>query len=83
MRKKMEWPCRVTARTHLPNGRIVSLNARVEGAGDVEGAMLMALNRHRRAWAFLGSAINAVTPLGQRVVRIVDEKDGALTLIRE
>lgn len=77
----MKWPVIVTAETHSPSGRKMVMRRTVEGAGDVVGAMIRALHARRdQGYAFLGCEIRAVTPLGQKVIRTVEEKDGALTV---
>lgn len=42
----MKWPVRVEARTHDERGRVLRLSRTVEGAGDVEAAMLAAVLDH-------------------------------------
>ena len=45
----------------------------VEGLGDAEGAMLRALHaRADHGLPFLGCEVQALTPLGQRIIRVYD-----------
>jgi len=53
----------------------------VEGAGNVEAAMLAAVRARRDGGApFVGCEVQAVTPLGQRIVRILEEEFGEYRL---
>jgi len=73
MKRKMRWPCVVTAKSHLPSGKRITMRRVVDGEGDVVLAMHLALlSRRDSGSAFLGEAIHALTPLGQRVIRIYD-----------
>jgi len=75
----MLWPCVVMAESTLPGGQRVRMCRTVEGAGDVIGAMKKALAaRKDGGWPFMGCEIVAVTPCGQRVVRILDPDTGEL-----
>lgn len=66
----MLWPCQVTARTRLPNGKTAVMQRRVEGAGDVVAAMRVALLTRKDAGKpFHGCEITAITPLGQVIKR--------------
>jgi hypothetical protein len=70
---KMLWPITVYAETYTPSGKRVRMLRREEGAGDVEAAMLRALGKRKdNGYPFLGCEIRAVTPLGQRVIRVFD-----------
>ena len=77
----MKWPVTVTATTHTANGCRVTMRRTVEGAGNVERAMLGALRARRDAGIpFHGEEIVAVTPVGQRVRRIF-QHDDSLTVV--
>lgn len=71
--RKMVWPCRVMGRVTIPSGAWRRMDRTVEGAGDVEGAMLRALKaRKDGGLPFVGDSIVAITPLGQKVERVVE-----------
>lgn len=80
MDEPMVWPIRVVAETTGMNGRRIRMSRTVEGAGDVVGAMKKALAMRRDGgWPFAGCEIMAVTPLGQRVVRVLNPDTGELS----
>lgn len=76
------WPVHVIASTHRPDGRKVTLDRIEEGAGDVERGIRSALSKRRDGGhAFLGCGVTAITPLGQRIERIVEiDRNGEIRL---
>lgn len=80
---KMTWPCTVIAETHHPSGRPVRMRRVVDGAGSVEAVMQSALSarKDKGAW-FRGDAVTAITPLGQRVIGLIDPDTGHLVPVR-
>ena len=69
--QKDNWICRVSAHSTQPNGRAVKMIRHVDCMGSIEEGMFRALNSRRdRGHPFLGEEITAVTPLGQKVVRL-------------
>jgi len=77
--QSMKWPVTVTAETTMPNGKRRRMHRVVEGIGDVEGAMLRAVQARRDSgYPFYGCEIKAITPLGQSVIRILNPDTGKL-----
>jgi len=70
----MKWPCSITANTpRFPENKRRRMHRRLEGIGDVEGAMLKALNsRKDKGRPFHNCEVRALTPLGQTVIRVFD-----------
>jgi hypothetical protein len=62
------WPCKLTGRTHHPSGKLRTINATIEGAGDVHAAIYDYMAKRRNAGEWLGCKLIAMTPLGQRCV---------------
>lgn len=77
--KKMVWPCRVMANSNRHDGTRVSMDRMVDGAGDVIAAMQGALAKRKDGgYPFLGCEVIAITPLGQRIIRVLDPDTGLL-----
>lgn len=67
MKTPMIWPCRITAETTGYNRRKLTIDATIEGAGDVKQAMQDYVARKKNSHQWLGVEIVALTPLGQHV----------------
>jgi len=79
-RWNMKWPVRVTAKTVDWDGKIRKMDATVDGEGlEPEEVIMAALNRRRdKGRPFCGCEIAACTPLGQKVIRVLDPDTGKL-----
>lgn len=65
----MKWPCLLIGRTHLPSGRVRTVDRLFDGAGDVKAKAMAELAKRRDKGApWYGDAVTVITPLGQRVI---------------
>lgn len=67
MKRQMIWQCWLRGETHAPSGRRRTISAKIEGAGDVVGAIYAYMGKRRKSYEWLGVELTATTPLGQRV----------------
>jgi hypothetical protein len=82
MKKKCIWPVTVTAKTHDEAGAEHNINRTVEGAGNIEDAMLKAVLYQKQPRMYLGCEITGVTQLGQICKRIF-EMDGSTFCLKK
>lgn len=78
--KRMVWPCHLFADTRSWDGKRRRIDARIEGAGDLHGAILRYMKKRPRAGDFLGVELKALTPLGQLYCIVYE---GDITASRE
>ena len=76
----MVWPCKLSGVTHTMAGKRRTVNATIDGAGDVVGAVYEYMSKRRSAWEWYGEEVTAVTPLGQRVHVMIERQDAAQIL---
>ena len=74
--RRFNWPVHVYAETTDMQGKKRKMHRVVEGMDGADRAIELALESRRDAWIFSGCEITVITPMGQRVKRIVNPDTG-------
>lgn len=81
-KKQYTWKCSYFANTTVRNGTHRRIEGNFEGAGDVVGLCELELNKRlKKPHIWFGVGITIITPLGQKIERVIESRHYGVMLV--